>query len=182
MSFATEFNVFHSLRDDGRRGGGISVYVANNFNVNVITSSSVSLPSVESLFLYIEGKNKSFISGTIYKPPNVIYDVFAHDFLGILSHVDLLSNNCIICGDFNVDFLKCDNDRVSQNFLNLLNLNTLSLIPLISKPTRISTVAASLIDNFLVNFPFDVFFGIFTFDILDHFAIFAIFAMLLFLS
>ena len=164
------YNAYHSLRKDGRSGGGITVFVSNIYSVNVLLSSTVCQPDIESLFLSIEYRGKTLISGAIYKPPNVLYDVFECAFLRLLSFIDLPSSSCVICGDFNIDFIQCDDDYVSRNFLNLLN--TMSLVPLISKPTRISNTRASLIDNFFINFPSAIDAGILSFDVSDHYPIF----------
>ena len=72
----------------------------------------------------------------------------------------------MLCGDFHIDLLYKDCNN-STSFLN-----TLSLLPIISKPTRITDNSATLIDNFFINEPCNFESGILISDILDHFPIF----------
>ena len=75
----------------------------------------------------------------------------------------------MMCGDFNIDLLnkECNN---STSFLN--TMYSLSLLPIISKPTRITDNSASVIDNFFINEPCNFESGIIIYDISDHFPIF----------
>ena len=53
----------------------------------------------------------------------------------------------ILCGDFNLDILNYDNN---ENTLKLLNsLTSQSLIPIITKPSRINNQTATVIDKSL---------------------------------
>ena len=58
----------------------------------------------------------------------------------------------------------------STSFLN--TMYSLSLLPIISKPTRITDNFATLIDNFFINEPCSFESGILIYDISDHFQIF----------
>ena len=70
----------------------------------------------------------------------------------------------MLCGDFNIDLL------TSTSFLN--TMYSLSLLPIISKPTRITGNSATLIDNFFINEPCNFESGIIIPDISGHFQIF----------
>ena len=52
-----------------------------------------------------------------------------------------------ICGDFNINLLKYDEDIVVQEFYNLMTSN--GFIPQITPPTRITDYSMTLIDNIL---------------------------------
>ena len=75
----------------------------------------------------------------------------------------------MLCGEFNINLLnkECNN---STSFLN--TMYSLSLLPIISKPTRITDNSAALIDNFFINEPCNFESGIIISDISDHFPIF----------
>ena len=76
----------------------------------------------------------------------------------------------ILCGDFNLDILNYDNN---ENTLNLLNsLKSQSLIPIITKPFRITNQTATLIDNPFINQPNGFVSGILISDISDHLPLF----------
>ena len=73
----------------------------------------------------------------------------------------------MLCGDFNIDLLECNIPTSFQN-----TMYSLSLMPIISKPTRIADNSATLIDNFFINEPCTFESGILISDISDHFPIF----------
>ena len=58
-------------------------------------------------------------------------------------------------GDLNIDLIKHDTHQPTSDFLYLKH--TLSMIPLIRKPTRVTAQTASLIDHFFTNDLFDAF-------------------------
>ena len=123
---------------------------------------------MESLFIQIEQNGKKIIVGTIYKPPYVNKEIFIEK-LSIISHaICTLNIPVFLCGDFNIDLLNAE----SSSFIN--SLNSYFLIPLISKPTRITDTSQSLIDNIFVNLPSLCHSGIIFSDISDHLPIFII--------
>ena len=76
----------------------------------------------------------------------------------------------ILRGDFNLDILSYGNN---ENTLNLLNsLTYQSLIPIITKPSRITNQTATLIDNIFINQPNEFVSGILISDISDHLPLF----------
>ena len=75
-------------------------------------------------------------------------------------------------GDFNIDLLQYENDNDTQNFLALFQ--SLSLLPVISKPTRITDATATLIDHIYVSNPYKVLPAKFVDNISDHMLTFMI--------
>ena len=74
-------------------------------------------------------------------------------------------------GDFNIDLMKNNMHKPTTDFINMMFTN--ALIPLINKPTRITSHSATLIDNIFSNkieSEGKVLQGNLTFDISDHFA------------
>ena len=72
----------------------------------------------------------------------------------------------IFCEDFNLDILNYDNN---ENTLNLLNsLTSHSLIPIITKPSRITDQSATLIDNIFMTKPNVFVSSILISDVSDH--------------
>ena len=71
-----------------------------------------------------------------------------------------------VCGDYNIELLQYENNNDTQNFLTLFQ--SLSLLPVISKPTRITDTTATLIDHIYVANPYKVRPGIIVDDISDH--------------
>ena len=107
---------------------------------------------------------------TIYKPPSADCNVIIDSIEIILSTINQSKiYDLMLCGNFNIDLLirDCNN---STSFLN--TMYSLSLLPIISKPTRITDNSATLIDNFFINELCNFESGILISDISDHFPIF----------
>ena len=83
------------------------------------------------------------------------------------------SNDLITCGDFNFNFFKIYSNSKVTNFYD--TTSTYLLTQLITKPTKITVRCQTLIDNIFGSKPYSNIAGIFTFDISDHYPIFAIF-------
>ena len=76
-------------------------------------------------------------------------------------------------GDFNISILNSQSHQPSNEFINLMVSN--SLYPLISKPTRLTSATATLIDNiFTNNLEHCMNSGIFYSDLSDHLPIFQV--------
>ena len=78
-------------------------------------------------------------------------------------------------GDFNIDLLKSDTHKPTNDFINMMFAS--SLIPLINRPTRVTQQTATLIDNiFSTNHSVDktILQGNLTIEISDHYAQFHI--------
>lgn len=80
----------------------------------------------------------------------------------------------IICGDFNVNFLKANNHKATREFIE--ELFSINLYPLITKPSRITERSATLIDNIYTNIlDNNLISGLLLNDISDHLPIFMIY-------
>lgn len=89
----------------------------------------------------------------------------------VLHNLSAENKDVYLCGDFNIDILNGSNH--SQTFVNILN--SYALHPFIDKPTRISCVSSTLIDNILSNTENDMLPLVLYSDISDHLPIFLIF-------
>ena len=76
-------------------------------------------------------------------------------------------------GDFNINILNSHSHQPTNEFINLMTSN--SLYPLISKPTRITSSTATLIDNiFTNNLELNMNSGILYTDLSDHLPVFQV--------
>jgi hypothetical protein len=76
-------------------------------------------------------------------------------------------------GDFNIDLTNHESHLPSKEFIDLLSAN--SLYPTISKPTRITSHSATLIDNiFTNNLEHDIMSGMLYSDLADNLPVFQI--------
>ena len=72
-----------------------------------------------------------------------------------------------------MDMLKTNEDSHSGNFYRLMN--SYSLLPIISKPSRVTDTSFSLIDNFFVSNLNSFVSGMLCADISDHYPIFLVY-------
>ena len=79
------------------------------------------------------------------------------------------NKNITLLGDFNINLLNHDQDNLTSEFINLIT--TGSLLPTITKPTRVTSRSKTLIDNIFINDTFDnLISGNITTSISDHMA------------
>ena len=159
----------HSLRKN-KRGGGISVFVRDKFTTKLLTNFNLCCEFVETLFVEISFGGASFLLCVIYRPPQGDNYLFNQKFDEIFSSLRVSKyNNIIVCGDFNYNLLQLD-ENINLSFLSLIRSH--SLLPMISKPTRITDVSATLIDNIFVTCASNCHSGSVVSTLSDHFPIF----------
>ena len=92
------------------------------------------------------------------------------DYLDLLlQKIAFEKKEAILLGDFNINLLNCDSDKDTSSFLEMMLSN--SLLPRITKPTRITTRLKTLIDNiFFSELQNDIVAGNITNDISNHLA------------
>ena len=171
------YNHYYLYREH-KRGGGVSLYINSNFTVKTRDDLNIMNNSMEALFVEISKKDtglqKDLILGIIYRPPNQDVNVFNDSLTNILTKSKTERKLIQIIGDFNINILNASEHLPSSEFLDVMYSH--SLLPLITKPTRITSNAATLIDNIFFNDVSNIktFNGIFYTDISDHLPIFSI--------
>ena len=163
---------FHSLRSD-KGGGGISVYVRDIDHATVIEGTCISTDYIECLGLKLETEYKIVYVLAFYRPPNANVDLFIEKFAELLLLVDSCANSELyVCGDFNIDLLELDNSASVQHYMS--TCNSLSLLNVITKPTRVTDDTATLLDHIWVTDPTKTIAGVIVNDISDHFPTFIV--------
>ena len=134
----------------GRSGGGVALYVHNSLSFFLRSDLSMDSDICDSLFLEIpRTREKNIIIGIIYKPPDSNTNVFVDAFDNVMANINRENKTSFIMGDFNIDLLKHSSHNPTLNFVNSIFSN--SHLPLINRPTRITSSTATLIDNILSN-------------------------------
>ena len=90
-----------------------------------------------------------------------------------MSSINATSTDVVLCGDFNIDLLRVNEDNQSSTFYSSMCSNT--LLPTISKPTRLTATSCTLIDNIFVSNLNNFNSGILTVDVTDHMPIFIVY-------
>ena len=106
--------------------------------------------SYEHFFIELKGSKYNIIIGSIYQLPNTEVGKFLEEYNKSLDKIHTEKNKELISGmDHNLDLLKQSMHKKTQTFIE----NTLdhALLPVITKPTRISKTSTTLIDNVLIS-------------------------------
>src|SRR5271163_3991325 len=163
---------FVSNSRSGRRGGGVGLYLKNDFAYKLRDDLSVSTDVLECIFVEILQLNtKKFIIGCVYRTRSTDLVKFNNDFLTLLNNLDKTGNILtFFLGDFNLDLLKSDLYPQTSEFLN--NFMAHSFLPTITLPTRVTEHSKTLIDNiFINNFKNNFKTAVIYNDISDHFPV-----------
>ena len=117
----------------------------------------------------VQRRSSDIYVAVVYRHPDCNMKVFNLEFFNFSNY---FSNRLsFILGDFNVDLLTASSLQSSSQFYN--NVASCSLLPVFTKPTRITSNSQSIIDNIFTNFPLrNCLLKILVVDISDHFPIF----------
>ena len=163
----TGYKHFHTPTSS-RKGGSALYYVNSNYDV----FERVDLKAQNELFetVWIEIKNKfsnNILCASVYRHPKS--DLSDFPMLDIISKEN---KEAYICGDFNIDLLKLDENSSYLTFYNLLCSN--GFLPLIHPTRVVDNQSPSLIDNiFTNNISDDISSGNIYFILSEHFSQFA---------
>ena len=127
------------------RGGGLIIYILDNFTSHIASDISLVNDNIESLFIKVQIKNKVYYFGNIYRNPTSRISNFINDLDNIILK-DMPLNNVTLCGDFNINLLGLPSP-ICLEFFGLMSSKNLNLC--ISKPTRIATTNRTTSDGIM---------------------------------
>ena len=156
---------------------GISLYVKEGLSFTEREDLPTNISHLESLFIELDSEkllNNKILIGVLYKPPSAAADSFLEALSNVLSKVQTEQKESFIMGDYNMDLLKNKSNKQVSNFID--TFLSYSFLPLINKPTRITSSSATLIDNIFCNCVHnnDFLNSILCTDISDHLPVFCI--------
>ena len=178
------YKFFHRNRQS-RRGGGVGIFIDielagkakleldDIFIDEVFEAMTIRLPGI-----HLDRGKKDLVILVVYRQPgNANTSTFLESLQDWLNRYDKSTNEVLITGDMNLDLLKYQTHNPTSTYLDLLMSH--SLVPAITRPTRIKHVSATLIDHiFLKSATFKA--GILTSEIAgshgftDHYPVFCI--------
>ena len=159
------------------RGGGLIIYVnrklcsENDCTVLTALSEKSDYENGEFLFLEINRcKGKNIIIGNMYRSPSGQPSNFIDKLEQKLDQLKRHKNKLIILtSDSNIDLLKFGHYEPTSRLVNTLAEH--GFVPVVSRPTRITSHTATIIDHIFVNNCTAVTkSGIITVDLSDHLA------------
>ena len=144
------YNSFICNRES-KQGGGVVLYVLDVFSCKLNKELTFVIDDqLEIVTVEVRGnKGKKFTVGCLYRSPNVSVASFNITFSEYLSKIQVNGSICYLCGDYNINLLNHEKHEETEIFMN--NLFSYSFFPLITKPSRITSASATLIDNIFTN-------------------------------
>ena len=130
--------------------GGALLYISNHlsyFPRSDLDDVLYKPKELESVFVEVSFSNKpNYIVGCIYKHPGMSVNAFTAEFLSpFLQLVSKENKSIVLLGDFNINLLNFDNSTEVGTFID--TLESYSLLPQVTLPTRITETSQTLIDN-----------------------------------
>ena len=171
-----DYKAIHHERKQAKRGGGLLIYIKENLNYKIREDLKISDCDGEFLCIEIVNKHsKNCIIASCYRPPKGNVKNFSTNLNKIFDKAKLENKAFFVLGDFNLNCLSYKENSDVSGFYN--NIFQHGAVPLINKPTRVTTSTATLIDNILTNSYFEVSLkkGIIKTSISYHFPVFAAF-------
>ena len=140
----------HNCRSE-RNGGGVGIYVNNSSSFKQRKDLDVFNSEImESIFIeIIRPKQSNIIIGTIYRPPDSDIQLFIDNLANLLAKISNEQKICYLMGDFNLDLIKYQQHSYTNDFVDTMYSHF--FLPLITRPTRITSYSATAIDNIFTN-------------------------------
>ena len=139
-----------------RSGGGVAIFIKEGMPFTQRKELFKCTEHIECLFIEVDKSllnlSKNIVVGVVYRPPGTNIQDYTQSFSEILTPLSRENKFCYIAGDFNLDLFKVDDHPGTSESLELMYSN--SYLPMINRPTRITTSTATLIDNIFCNSAF----------------------------
>ena len=147
-------------------------YIKKVLNFKIKNDLSINCKDAQFLRIELLFENKcSTLTNVLHRPPNGQTESFEKKIKNVFSITKNPNKINHIARNFNLNLLGHENSRKLHDFLNLIYQN--SMIPTITKATRVTRKTATAIDYVLTNSFIDTTIktGIIKYDVLNHFPI-----------
>lgn len=165
---------FSYVNRQNKGGGGVAIYVDNTLRYRVLEDRTTVVDNLlECLTIEIcMEKNRNITISCIYRAPGTSIESFTEWIECMFSNKS--NKTVFICGDFNIDLLNPNKVKTIDDFID--TMYSMSLYPKITRPSRITSHSATLIDNIFTNdIENKTMSGLLIKDITDHLPIFLVF-------
>jgi exonuclease III len=143
-----QYKLGTSLCRQEYKGGGACIYISQSLQCSKINLEKYHKEKdLEICALNLNVQINNFIIICIYRSPAGNFTHFLNQLETILNDLYNTSSIFILCGDFNIDYIKDSYRKYSLEFL----LASYNLFSTVTFPTRISKHSSTQIDNIYVN-------------------------------
>ena len=144
-----DYNVVKKNRI-GKKGGGVCILVHKSlYYKEVDTINNLKFRHIEQISIELKLQKKNLLVSSLYRPPNTNVSEFNAEYDTYIRKIQATKLDIVIGLDHNLDLLKVENHKPTQDFFNS-NIDN-QLFPTITKPTRITETTATLLDNLIVS-------------------------------
>ena len=134
----------------GKMGGGTGLLIHNSLRCRQRKDLELDTEIFEHTVIELKTDTKNILLVSGYRPPNTKASKFLKEYKDAIKAWKNQKNHDLVIGiDHNMDFLKSYKHPQTQELLEL-NLDS-DLKPTITRPTRITTKTATLIDNTFIS-------------------------------
>ena len=141
--------LYSNYRTD-RLGGGVGILVNRSLHSRLRNELRVETEVLEYTIVEFKTDTKNILLVSGYRPPNSNVRKFIKEYKMLIKSLRYSKYHSIVIGiDHNLDLMKVHKHIQTNEFMeaNLKN----NLMPCVSKPTRITTTTATLIDNIFIS-------------------------------
>ena len=136
----------HFRRDRSRRGGGVMVYVPEQFKV--VRRKELEDDAVEALWIEVRTVNMVVLVCNVYRPPDAPA-VWFDDFASMMEKAAGERAERIVLGDFNCNMMKRDSTSLKLEGATM----EYGLVQVMNCPTRVTETTESMIDLMFTSEP-----------------------------
>ena len=131
--------------------GGVAIYISKHFTVHNTSKQLIGVTGCEDLWLKFGDRtnHSQYLVGFTYRHPSSNCANFTEAFND--SFAQLLTSNIelFVLGDLNIDISDTNRTSTASNYLNMIQ--SYGLLPLITKPTRVTETTSTVLDHILTN-------------------------------
>ena len=110
------YSLYEQLRV-ARRGGGLGFFIKDGLDASVVSTKTCS--TFENFLIKISLNKESFYFLNIYRPSSSSTCTFFEHFQSLLEHIQLITENLAIMGDFNLHLERtCSNSKTFHSLIN----------------------------------------------------------------
>ena len=162
---------YHAVKRNrmGKKGGGVCILIQKSLNYKEIdTINALKFKHIEHICVEIKLHDKNVSVSSLYRPPNTNATEFNNEYEKYINKLKSTKLDTVLGLDHSLDLLNMEKHKPTQEFFNM-NINN-QLFPTITKPTRITSTTATLLDNLMVNLSLNRNYlsGILVDDMSDH--------------
>lgn len=165
------YELYHSSRRN-KKGGGVALFVNSDLNCRPVECMTLVIDDLfECVTVEVDmEKKRNIIVTCVYRTLGSKVETFNESLEDLLCKVKE-KKTFTMCGDFNIDLLSSPRNTSTRDFLDVVYSR--GLYPLITKPSKITTSCATLIDHIFINAIENIIdSGLLVNDISDHLPVF----------